>query len=254
MQSAEDPTLHEASHEDGGRWYTALYGGEPAEIAADALHTLDPEALVWTEGLTSWLPVRSLRTLEVPAPTSSAAAVDDLGWTSAEGQPDTGDLDSAFFASPASAADPLDALFAAPLDSGLDDELFSELADTAPQELHPESPPPPPPPPPTQPQPLAPETESRALQATEPEPQAPQDKERMSGFGRVLWELVETERSYLVCLDQLLHSYRPALQALAPTVLGPLFGGLDALHVRSPLRDMPSDISPLRSALWDLRL
>ena len=36
-----------------------------------------------------------------------------------------------------------------------------------------------------------------------------------SGFGQVLLELVETERSYATCLSQLLRAYRPALQPLA---------------------------------------
>ena len=51
-----------------------------------------------------------------------------------------------------------------------------------------------------------------------------------SGFGQVLVEVIETERSYLSGLDALLSSYRPALQPLAPTVLTPLFKSIEGIH------------------------
>ena len=53
------------------------------------------------------------------------------------------------------------------------------------------------------------------------------------GFGQVLLELIETERTYMAGLDALLQSYRPALQPLAPSVLAPVFIALDAIHVTS---------------------
>ena len=53
------------------------------------------------------------------------------------------------------------------------------------------------------------------------------------GFGQVLLELIETERTYMAGLDALLQSYRPALQPLAPSVLTPVFGALEAIHVTS---------------------
>ena len=53
--------------------------------------------------------------------------------------------------------------------------------------------------------------------------------ERTSVFGQVLLELVETERSYITGLDALQHSYRPALQPIAPTVLTQLFAALSAV-------------------------
>ena len=54
-----------------------------------------------------------------------------------------------------------------------------------------------------------------------------------SGFGRLLREVVETERSYLASLEQLLASYRPALEPLAPTLLGSVFDGLLPLRFLS---------------------
>jgi hypothetical protein len=53
---------------------------------------------------------------------------------------------------------------------------------------------------------------------------------KASGFGRLLIELIETERSYQTGLEQLLTGFRPALQPLAPTVLTPLFESIGAIH------------------------
>ena len=51
-----------------------------------------------------------------------------------------------------------------------------------------------------------------------------------SGFGHVLLEMVETERSYATSLTLVLQEYRPALQPLAPTALTPVFEALEAIQ------------------------
>ena len=56
--------------------------------------------------------------------------------------------------------------------------------------------------------------------------------EELSKFGRLLRELVETERSYLQSVEQLLSNYRPALEPLAPTLLSAVFDEL--LPIRAP--------------------
>ena len=75
-------------------WFVAVAGkDEPLEISAETLQTLDPDALVWRDGLSEWVPVRSV-TAPQDEPSdpywASDAAKDDFGTPSMDGA-DSGD-------------------------------------------------------------------------------------------------------------------------------------------------------------------
>ena len=189
-------------------WFFTHEGSEPAEVplAGDgepSWASIPAAALIWTDGMATWLPASSFipshhswsneennAALPPPDVTETEGTVDDNDDDINDDDDNDNDNDDHEDDTPAAAA--LRALQAARL-------IIDERA------------------------------------ATSSAPAA-----RTSVFGQVLIELIETERSYMVGLDALLHSYRPALQPLAPTVLTQLFAALSAVqHTSEELLGRP---------------
>jgi hypothetical protein len=64
---------------------------------------------------------------------------------------------------------------------------------------------------------------------------------------QVIMEVVDSERSYLASLEQLLRHFRPALQPLAPSLASAIFEGLGAIVTVSEVQRDPGDIWTLKS-------
>ena len=63
---------------------------------------------------------------------------------------------------------------------------------------------------------------------------------------QVIMEVVDSERSYLASLEQLLRHFRPALQPLAPSLASAIFEGLGAIVTVSEVQRDPGDIWTLK--------
>ena len=232
--AGEDPAL--------GSWFACIGDGEPVELAAVALHGLHPATLVWTAGLTDWVPAHTI--LGGPPPEDG----DSDPWWATGTRAGSADADA-------------NVLFTTGDDPGSALEATATLSEMAHQPSAPPPEPPPGPPPeellpPVPPPPgkrlppttsSVPSTNEPAEPAGSPHPPtadnllAPSAEaappptmsepvRRRSKFDQVLLEMIETERSYVTCLDQLLHAYRPVLQPLAPTVLSSIFHALEPIQ------------------------
>ena len=54
-------------------WQVAKHDGQPYELESYLFHTLEPDALVWSEGLTDWLPLGDIPPLEEMPPVPRGA-------------------------------------------------------------------------------------------------------------------------------------------------------------------------------------
>ncbi|KAL1527259.1 hypothetical protein AB1Y20_015934 [Prymnesium parvum] len=185
-------------------WHVCSYTAEPYALEEEDLLAqreageLDDTTLVWTAGMHDWQPLSALPALLEVRPPAAAAGVGSL-----------------FSRAVVSELEPADS---APPDSQMPAwELSGHGVDPFSDEIAP---------PPEAERCDAPrgeggEEESAAADA------APAAFRR---FGRLLEELVQTERSYLAAVEQLLCEYRPALEPLAPTLLRAVFDELPPLQ------------------------
>lgn len=163
---------------------------QPVEISEAALTVIDPETFVWTEGLSEWMPASSFQASSQHAQSLPAATEPSNPWwaaTDADNQPVA---DVAGIAE----ADWLDAVEAA--------ILTPPVPDGAPPTTEPLSAAEPPCEPAAPSPPVADTSTDSSPAAEEATSASPVPASSSTGFGQLLLELIETERSYMVCLPR----------------------------------------------------
>ena len=219
-------------------WWVSWGGAEPYVIDEEELveqvaaAELDDSALVWTDGLADWSPVARLPELlrQRPAPSTPklmAVAGSVFGsvpravtpwepppmpaWELAVSDADPFEVAGESARSPA--ADAPSAAEPRASDTPTDGEAAVPARPPAAEDAatggH--------------------GAPHRGPDVDEGTPRARPEGGTMARFGKVLGELVESERSYVRSLELLLRSYRPALEPVAPTLLGAVFDGLAPL-------------------------
>lgn len=239
-------------------WHVCSYASSPRLLPQPELLSLlranqiHPSALVWTDGMSDWAPLSDFPALldacggegeEMHSPLLAVSSSFDVA-ASEELQP-ADSSEWAYSSPPISpremapweisdgVVDPFSPDLEETVDLPCPGERFTDEAKLPATSASDPEPPSlalsPAAPLPSSQQPASPPSHALSTTHSPSSPPVQPTSESRVKFKRLLQELVETERSYLLSIQQLLASYRPALEPLAPNTLAPVFDELQPI-------------------------